>query len=93
MSYTTEDKNPEYVARGLKATLHNERVSQEAKESAARRLQEMGEEVPETRMSMPMSERPSRQSSLKPNQERGYKAALKSKQHAQQMLEESGMTT
>jgi hypothetical protein len=43
----TEGKNPDYVARGLKAALHNDRVSDEAKESVAERLQEMGVDVPE----------------------------------------------
>ena len=37
----------DYVARGLKATIHNENTSTAAKESAAQRLQEMGAEVPQ----------------------------------------------
>jgi hypothetical protein len=35
-------KNPERVAAGLKATIHNPQVSQEAKTKARERLQEMG---------------------------------------------------
>jgi hypothetical protein len=42
--FLSAHKNPERVAAGLKATLHNPNVSEEAKESAARRLKEMGEE-------------------------------------------------
>lgn len=40
------DKKPENVARGLKAAIHNDNVSEEAKENAAQRLEEMGVEVP-----------------------------------------------
>lgn len=39
-------KKPEHVIAGLKATIHNPRVSEEAKEHAVERLQEMGVEVP-----------------------------------------------
>jgi len=35
-------KNPGNVAGGLKATLHNDRVSDEAKQSAQERLERMG---------------------------------------------------
>ncbi|KAF8909671.1 Conidiation protein 6-domain-containing protein [Gymnopilus junonius] len=41
------DKNPEYVARGLKGTIHNPNTSTEAKESAAERLEQMGSDVPQ----------------------------------------------
>ncbi|KAH9486269.1 UPF0654 protein C22G7.11c [Psilocybe cubensis] len=41
-----DTKNPGNVARGLKATIHNANVSEEAKENAAQRLAQMGEEVP-----------------------------------------------
>ena len=39
---TLEQKNPERVAAGLKATLHNPTVSAEAKSRAQARLKEMG---------------------------------------------------
>ncbi|KAF9521519.1 hypothetical protein CPB83DRAFT_887919 [Crepidotus variabilis] len=39
-------KNPANVARGLKAAIHNDHVSEEAKRQAAQRLEEMGQEVP-----------------------------------------------
>ena len=39
-------KNQDYVARGLKATIHNDNTSDQAKESAAERLEQMGAEVP-----------------------------------------------
>ncbi|KIK54205.1 hypothetical protein GYMLUDRAFT_177610 [Collybiopsis luxurians FD-317 M1] len=35
-------KNPERVAAGLRGTLHNDNVSQQAKDKASDRLQEMG---------------------------------------------------
>ncbi|KAF8651516.1 hypothetical protein AX16_004712 [Volvariella volvacea WC 439] len=38
-------KNPERVQAGLKATVHNPRVSEEARESATQRLNEMGTDV------------------------------------------------
>lgn len=37
-----DEKNPDYVARGLKAAIHNPNVSQEAKAHAAKQLKEMG---------------------------------------------------
>ncbi|KAF8153135.1 Conidiation protein 6-domain-containing protein [Crassisporium funariophilum] len=36
------EKNPDNVARGLKAAIHNPNVSEEAKQSAAERLEQMG---------------------------------------------------
>ncbi|TRM70339.1 Conidiation protein 6-domain-containing protein [Schizophyllum amplum] len=53
----SQDKNPQRVAAGLKATIHNPRVSDEAKESAAERLQNMGADFDEapTRSSAPRS--------------------------------------
>lgn len=39
------DKNPERVAAGLKAAVHNPNVSEEAKERAIDRLESMGEET------------------------------------------------
>ncbi|KXN89723.1 hypothetical protein AN958_05263 [Leucoagaricus sp. SymC.cos] len=41
----SEQKNPERVAAGLKATVHNAKTSSEAKSSAAQRLDEMGVEI------------------------------------------------
>ena len=38
-------KDPNRVAAGLKAAVHNPRVSEEAKESATQRLHKMGEDV------------------------------------------------
>lgn len=37
-----DNKNPERVAAGLKAAIHNPNVSEEAKERAADRLEHMG---------------------------------------------------
>ncbi|KAF9563807.1 hypothetical protein CPC08DRAFT_705720 [Agrocybe pediades] len=37
----------DYVARGLKATIHNPNTSDEAKQSAVHRLEDQGEELPE----------------------------------------------
>lgn len=36
------EKNPDYVARGLKAAIHNPNVSSEAKDHAAQQLEDMG---------------------------------------------------
>lgn len=41
--FSTEHKNPERVAAGLKAAIHNPNVSEEAKERASERLEHMGE--------------------------------------------------
>lgn len=40
-AHSTEGKNPSNVAGGLKATVNNPQVSQEAKESAKERLNQM----------------------------------------------------
>ncbi|KAK7463032.1 hypothetical protein VKT23_007615 [Stygiomarasmius scandens] len=45
MSSSNNQKNPERVAAGLKGTLHNDNVSDEAKQRASERLQEMGVSV------------------------------------------------
>ncbi|KAF8728301.1 hypothetical protein AX14_006805 [Amanita brunnescens Koide BX004] len=42
---TEPGKDPNRVAAGLKAAVHNPRVSEEAKESATQRLHKMGEDV------------------------------------------------
>ena len=39
--FTATHKDPVHVAAGLKAALHNDNVSDEAKENAAHRLQDM----------------------------------------------------
>jgi hypothetical protein len=39
-------KNPERVAAGLKASIHNPHVSKEAKESAAEKLQQLEKQQP-----------------------------------------------
>ncbi|EIN11451.1 hypothetical protein PUNSTDRAFT_98561 [Punctularia strigosozonata HHB-11173 SS5] len=44
-SYT--EKNPERVAAGLKAAIHNPRVTEEAKDRAAQELEDMGYEAPQ----------------------------------------------
>ncbi|KAF8062237.1 Conidiation protein 6-domain-containing protein [Lyophyllum atratum] len=51
MSPVTSDygKNPERVAAGLKATMKNPNVSEEAKISAKERLEDMSDEVPNAR--------------------------------------------
>ncbi|KAK4048509.1 hypothetical protein OIV83_004677 [Microbotryomycetes sp. JL201] len=41
------DQHYKNVVRGLKASLHNPHVSEEAKQSVRDRLEEMGEDVPE----------------------------------------------
>ncbi|KAF5348775.1 hypothetical protein D9756_009743 [Leucocoprinus leucothites] len=41
----SEQKNPERVAAGLKATVHNAKTSEEAKLNAAQRLDDMGVEI------------------------------------------------
>ncbi|KAM6501071.1 hypothetical protein JOM56_004085 [Amanita muscaria] len=45
MSGSQHEKNSERVARGLKASIHNPRVSPEAKAHAEERLHEMGYEI------------------------------------------------
>ncbi|KAF9564052.1 hypothetical protein CPC08DRAFT_816211 [Agrocybe pediades] len=101
-SQNSGDKNPDYVARGLKATIHNERTSEEAKESAAQRLEEMGAEVPSDFAASNDSSNSSgkggqdEEEGLNPNQIRGYKSTLardnvsdEAKEHAKQVLEEN----
>ncbi|KAH9486270.1 UPF0654 protein C22G7.11c [Psilocybe cubensis] len=100
----TNDKNQDYVTRGLKAAIHNDNVSDEAKKNAAQRLKNMGSEVPSD-----FSSGGGRSGgtnfddsrSLNPNQERGYKSVLsrdntsnEAKDHARAMLagDEPGYT-
>jgi len=40
-----KEKNPERVAAGLKATVHNAKTSEDTKRNAARRLDDMGVEI------------------------------------------------
>ena len=40
-----DEKNPDYVAPGLKVAIHNPNVSGEAKDHAAQQLEEMGEKT------------------------------------------------
>ncbi|GLB39819.1 putative conidiation protein 6 [Lyophyllum shimeji] len=99
-------KNPERVMAGLKATIRNPNVSEEAKESAVERLREMGGEIP------PMSESQigrtgrrrsrSRSEARSPSVETnrvlgGYKATLhnpntseEAKRHAREILSAAG---
>ncbi|KAF9564054.1 hypothetical protein CPC08DRAFT_816213 [Agrocybe pediades] len=49
-------KSSDYVTRGLKATIHNANTSDEAKESAAERLRQMGQEVPADYVSHPKTQ-------------------------------------
>jgi len=42
---TYKEKNPERVAAGLKATVHNAKTSEDMKQNAARRLDDMGVEI------------------------------------------------
>ncbi|KAF8868522.1 hypothetical protein CPB84DRAFT_1857557 [Gymnopilus junonius] len=46
MSGRESEKKPENVAHGLKSAMHNEMASEEAKFTAARRLQGMSKDVP-----------------------------------------------
>ncbi|KAM6501070.1 Conidiation protein 6 domain containing protein [Amanita muscaria] len=52
-------KNPSRIAAGLKAAVHNPRVSEEAKESATERLQQMGAEAETTQETATQTERAS----------------------------------
>ncbi|KAF8980108.1 hypothetical protein BDQ17DRAFT_1264076, partial [Cyathus striatus] len=83
-------KNPERVAAGLKATINRPNVSDEAKQRAMERLEEMGVDI----------EKPSRRTAHGQLGEQrvlgGYKATLKNphvskeaKEHAHDVLEEN----
>ncbi|KAL1745345.1 Conidiation protein 6-domain-containing protein, partial [Schizophyllum fasciatum] len=81
-----EGKNPNRVAAGLKATVHNPNVSEEAKQSATERLHDMGTDVEGA---------PTASGKDEGNVIRGYKAALhnprvgdEAKERAQDYLEE-----
>jgi hypothetical protein len=53
---SSDNKNPVRVAAGLKATLHRDNVSDEAKQHAEERLQEMGALSADEPSSIPTSE-------------------------------------
>ncbi|KAF9525270.1 hypothetical protein CPB83DRAFT_740691, partial [Crepidotus variabilis] len=83
-----DNKNPERVAAGLKATIHNDTIPQETKDRAQDRLDQMGVEVNKTASS---------QHAKQTNREiGGYKATLKNpnvsdeaKQNARSILREN----
>ncbi|TFK31718.1 hypothetical protein BDQ12DRAFT_693667 [Crucibulum laeve] len=81
------EKDPERVAAGLKASIHNPHVSKEAKDSATHRLDEMAG----------TSTHESKETEHEHHIMAGYKAALKNpnvskeaKNHAKQALKEHG---
>ncbi|KAF8153075.1 Conidiation protein 6-domain-containing protein, partial [Crassisporium funariophilum] len=83
-----DNKNPERVAAGLKATIHNPTVSKEAKTRAQQRLQEMGVEV-----DAPASSQHAKETGREMG---GYKATLKNprvskeaKAHAKEVLKDN----
>ncbi|EKM54064.1 uncharacterized protein PHACADRAFT_185049 [Phanerochaete carnosa HHB-10118-sp] len=95
MVSTTDNKNPERVAAGLKATMHNPNVSEEAKHHAAERLEQMGSGTGTHR-----GESGSHSSTQDKNRVLGgYKATLanehtspEAKKHAREILEAHGYT-
>ncbi|KIP08301.1 hypothetical protein PHLGIDRAFT_127122 [Phlebiopsis gigantea 11061_1 CR5-6] len=92
---STEHKNPERVAAGLKAAIHNPNVSEEAKERAADRLDHIGEKTTTTHNTTGHH-----QGDRDTNRVLGgYKATLsnentspEAKQHAAEILEAHGYT-
>jgi len=103
-----EQKNPERVAAGLKATLHNPTVSAEAKSRARARLQEMGVDVDPNKTKAKdtpphdLRHEENRGGYEMPEEHRilgGYKATLKNpnvsqeaKEHAKEVLKEHEAT-
>ncbi|KAF7768083.1 hypothetical protein Agabi119p4_7326 [Agaricus bisporus var. burnettii] len=90
-----QDKDETRVAAGLKATMHNPRTSDEAKESAQERLEEMGADVPSG--GTQQTEASKETSDISGNVLRGHKATLsnprtseRAKEHSEQVLEEHG---
>ncbi|KAK0484948.1 hypothetical protein IW261DRAFT_1560618 [Armillaria novae-zelandiae] len=93
----TTGKDPVRVAAGLKATVHNPNVSEEAKERATDQLQHMqgGEVDPQTHSRVARGVPSTDEDvSLSGNQRGGYKATLKNpnvsdeaKEHARNILE------
>ncbi|KAI9059103.1 hypothetical protein FKP32DRAFT_1157184 [Trametes sanguinea] len=97
-AYATGQANENRVAGGLKATLHNPKVSQEAKDRAAERLEEMGGDVPAASSCASSStSAPKGFDQHKNNVLGGYKATLHNprtsedaKRHAREILEADG---
>ncbi|TFK67640.1 hypothetical protein BDN72DRAFT_842826 [Pluteus cervinus] len=90
MSHPEANKNPERVAAGLKAAMHNPNVSQDAKDHAAGHLREL-----EGEMNKAESEAAEERTLHETRVMAGYKAALKNprvsdaaKQHAEDYLKE-----
>lgn len=92
----SEGKNSNRVAGGLKATLHNPKIGDDVKQSAAERLDEMGVDAD--------AKAPSKSSSATSGEEHhnqrmgGYKATLhnpnvgdEAKQNARDILEENNV--
>ncbi|KIL68381.1 hypothetical protein M378DRAFT_120386 [Amanita muscaria Koide BX008] len=89
--FLEHEKNSERVARGLKASIHNPRVSPEAKAHAEERLHEMGYEIEPDKDSGPTPAHSKHEARVLG----GYKATLskkgvseEAKRHARQVLEE-----
>ncbi|KAI0082028.1 hypothetical protein K474DRAFT_1694711 [Panus rudis PR-1116 ss-1] len=91
----SEHKDPNRVAAGLKATIHNPNVSEEAKERAAERLEHIGasEDVGSRNHGSSYSDHDTNR------QLGGYKATLsnpntseQAKAHAREILEAAGYT-
>ncbi|OSC97076.1 hypothetical protein PYCCODRAFT_1472116 [Trametes coccinea BRFM310] len=96
-AYATGQANENRVAGGLKATLHNPNVSQEAKDRAAERLEEMSDHVPAASSSASSKSAPNSSDQHKNNVLGGYKATLsnprtsdEAKKHAREILEADG---
>ncbi|KAL1700266.1 Conidiation protein 6-domain-containing protein [Schizophyllum commune] len=88
---SVEGKNPGRVAAGLKASIHNPNVSDEAKQSATERLHDMGADVDDA----PSVQHAAASGKNEDNVIRGYKATLhnprvgdEAKERAQEYLEE-----
>ncbi|KAJ3728776.1 hypothetical protein FB446DRAFT_768315 [Lentinula raphanica] len=88
---SNDQKNPERVAAGLRGTLHNDNVSGEAKDRAADRLREMGDDF-ENKTSHSAGTGDQHKNQVLG----GYKATLHNdkvgedaKNHARQVLEEN----
>ncbi|XP_006455329.1 hypothetical protein AGABI2DRAFT_76039, partial [Agaricus bisporus var. bisporus H97] len=99
-------KDPEHVAAGYKATIHNPNVSQEAKDHAWKELHKMGihdldsviHEVP--KHAEPVGQSVYSEAKNEGNVIGGYKATLKNphvsesaKRHAERELKERGIDT
>ncbi|OAX39103.1 hypothetical protein K503DRAFT_740077 [Rhizopogon vinicolor AM-OR11-026] len=88
-------KDSARVIAGLKAAVHNPHVSNEAKENAMKRLEEMGQTADP---SPPTQGRSAADEAHEKNVLRGYKAATsnphvseQAKQHAREVLEAAGI--